>query len=811
MAKRPTRYARLATNAAPGMIVEPSAGYLESGFPVDRRPPAQWFNHLFNNIGGWLDFLRGPSLANWVSRTVGTGIVDSGAGTSSVTFIAADVEGADTSVCSRIAIAGLDVSSNLRVFASHRGIGWYEVSRFTDTTLGAVLWIQCQGSLWHLSTVQKLLYTVLDNGVSSALTVGGSAQWLDTGEVGVSDLAYDSTHGNRWLLGKNSAIGLWKKSIDGITWTAASVTGIPTGYVAKVVWDGSRFVSLLTTGQVWTTPDLDTPLTLAGTVAVGSTSPGLCTGEGKAFAYSGFLDGTNAYRTSDHGVTWIPVALPSDMKFITDVIYSEGQWLATTKQFPYLWTSNDLIIWERAFLPLPTDLTDSSLIGAARAQQSLLLLGSRGEHVWQSTIAHDAANGDPTTFLTPVARSDAAYFHGREVSPNAPSPGQVLSWDDGLDTWVPTSLAGVGGTDAASLRTRAISTAIPADGDVLVWDEAGSLWFPIDLPPAVATALTALITAVAAAAVNASVVHLAGAETVTGSKAFTDVTAPIIVAKLGPTSGQQHALPAVTSGTIALVSDLADKVSNTISRSYPMAGGTHDYTLDANWTPALYTETSDAVMSGVLGDGVDVPFFHVIGRDRVAANGMTRTAGGQLRITHDGSAAGNAYPGSYTAPGLLIRLPLAQILSVTFTVSMGNFATLERPRFGIASLSRSFGSSAAEVSTILWTPSSTTAASESTTLWSASAGSAAMSTFIAANICTRTYKLDLQGPNLGIYGSASSGSIVPSTLLRGRSTANTAIMSDLVLFLSLGSAAAPAANYYAEIGNLSLGGTRYLS
>lgn len=55
------------------------------------------------------------------------------------------------------------------------------------------------------------------------------------------------------------------------------------------------------------------------------------------------------------------------------------------------------------------------------------------------------------------------------------------------------------------------------------------------------------------AVVDALLVHRAGAETITGVKSFTEATSPIITAKLGPNAGQQHALPAATSDTIALL------------------------------------------------------------------------------------------------------------------------------------------------------------------------------------------------------------------------------------------------------------------
>lgn len=448
MAKRPTRYPRFATAAAPGALVEPTGGYIQSGLPIDRTLPAQWYNYQHNLIGGWVDFLRGPSLANWTERSVNTEIYKSIGARVHAAFIAADVDSPDDAARSRIVVAGIDSDGDLRVYASHRGIHWYEVTGFED--IGApgvdvIRGIRCDGGLWHLWTGAKFLYTVVDDGANSALTAGASVPWDIIEGIGlVSSVAYDSTHGNRWVA--TTTTGAWR-STNGIDWEQMTASSVGN----NVTWDGARFVSVSISGPVWTTPDPDTPFTLAATIPPATLEGTLfghyriASGEGKLFIYQLYRSDLEqqAYLSLDHGANWVPVALPSGMRGIYDIVCIEGQWLATTMYFPYFWESSDLHQWDRSFLPLPQDLSGFELVGAAAARDSVLLLGREGHTVWQSTIAHDAANGDPTTFTTPVARSDAAYLQGREIAETAPINGQAPCWNAVTQRYEPADVGAV--------------------------------------------------------------------------------------------------------------------------------------------------------------------------------------------------------------------------------------------------------------------------------------------------------------------------------------------------------------------------------
>lgn len=64
-----------------------------------------------------------------------------------------------------------------------------------------------------------------------------------------------------------------------------------------------------------------------------------------------------------------------------------------------------------------------------------------------------------------------------------------------------------------------------------------------------------------------------GNHTLSGQVTFSDATAPIITARLGPAAGQQHVLPAVTSDTVALLAATQTFTNKTLT-SPTVTGGT---------------------------------------------------------------------------------------------------------------------------------------------------------------------------------------------------------------------------------------------
>ena len=132
MAKRPNRFLRWAYGALAGAIVEPVAGVASAGFAQDTRAPAPWFNYLFNLAGGWIDFLRGPSLGDWTRRTAGpaTWAPPSGDALNRYVCLAIDTTTPEREVAPvRYAMVGqVGGSPDLKVWSSRRGVGWTDVS-----------------------------------------------------------------------------------------------------------------------------------------------------------------------------------------------------------------------------------------------------------------------------------------------------------------------------------------------------------------------------------------------------------------------------------------------------------------------------------------------------------------------------------------------------------------------------------------------------------------------------------------------------------------------------------------------------------
>jgi hypothetical protein len=423
MSKVPIRYPRWATDADPGDIIEPPSGAREVGYQTGQRPPAQWFNHHFNLIGGWVDFLRGPSLANWREQGLANEI-DNHA------FIAGSEDEPG------FVIAG-NAGAATTIYVSDRGEEWEERTRLADNTIGNVRGLVRTGGVWLLWTDNSILWT--PDGAGGAFEEGGVANWTDGSVADVAGVAYNATAG-RWLAILETGAA-FRRSSNGQAWTPASTTGSPTGLGLSVVWDNAYFVAITSTGQIWRTTSVDTNLVLSATLTTATTWR-LVTGENKLVAYR--TGSSIAMQISlDHGSTWAAVILPSDMLSLSRIEYIDGLFVATATVFPFVWVSNDLIAWNRAFIPAPQDETAYAFDGVAMAHRAVVLLGSNGQFVLASTRAHDAANGDPTTFTTPVARSDAAYFRGIPLAEQSPANSQVWAYNSTTGEYELATVSGV--------------------------------------------------------------------------------------------------------------------------------------------------------------------------------------------------------------------------------------------------------------------------------------------------------------------------------------------------------------------------------
>lgn len=107
---------------------------------------------------------------------------------------------------------------------------------------------------------------------------------------------------------------------------------------------------------------------------------------------------------------------------------------------------------------------------------------------------------------------------------------------------------------------------------------------------------------------------LSGNHTNSGQASFTEATAPIITAKLGPTTTQQHSLPVVTSDTIALIAAAQTLTNKTLTsptiNTPTIAGGTVNNTPIGGTTAAAgafttLTANGQATFTGTGALGIN--------------------------------------------------------------------------------------------------------------------------------------------------------------------------------------------------------------
>jgi hypothetical protein len=673
--KIPTRYPRWAYDADPGDIIEPPTGVREVGYQTGQRPPAQFFNHHFNLIGGWVDFLRGPNAANWTRSEI-----DPEASTN-IGGIAVDVSTPDTGPLARFVAALKDDTTNVltKVFVSYRGHNFEEVvSPFSSSPTGAFVDIQFSGGRWFIMTVNNMYTTPADDGVvATAVRPGTSTNFFASGESPIRRIAYDGNAIWAAVFGDDPAE--WKFSSDGENWGPFPASAGVGGEGKDIVWDGSYFVSVTDDGEIWRSPNAATAFSQVATLATtGDLRLVASIAEGKILAIKVQTTTPTAYVSTDHGATWTEVTLPfSGTHLARTAVYDDGAWFVVESHYPALWMSNDLVIWVPAVLPfMQTGMavtgtgTDSpSMLAVGRG--SIVLTKSNGDPVFQSHIARDAASGSSIAFNAPVALSDAAYFDGRPLELGvSPNEGQVWAWSVAEQQYVLTSVAGVGDPDA-------------------------------------------------------------------------------------------------------------------FEQSFTFAGGAYDYTTDPNWDPADYPDAdANLSQSGVLGDNGAVPYFYAVNRDNFAAGGLTRTAGGRLRIDWDSGS--DTWPTDANGQIVAIPLPDSRRIEVEFTVylSATALAASNRLRFGIGRAD--YGASTPDrVVDVYVEAQSATEADEIVNIWTNTYSADSVDSYVTSNEFARHYRIKIDGGNIAVYGGAV-GATTATTLLHGRSNALLGMSRrDLVLFFGV--------------------------
>jgi hypothetical protein len=513
MARRPERVLRFAWDPGVGGAVEPPTAEAETGWTTGQRPPAMYLNALLNNQGSWSDFLRGPSLARWSRVALGSTF------TGTAPVIAADtttVEGA--TVVRRLVAAGTDGTSRC-VYVSHRGDTWTRRANLPVGIAGTFSRIYHADGFWWLLMANSgdgyLLTTPSDLITGSALD--GAPDWdlaasPGTGAGGFVAMAHRTlTGGYEQVLVTSTGHYNGGSASAGPSTFSLSVVGgtAPSGTYTDVVWDGTTFVAVTSSGYVVT----GTGTTYTGqaariTVATGILWRLTVGADGEVIAWQG-LSASEAviYRSVDHGVTWSLLSVgTTGLQYLSGLVYADGGWVATSAQAPFLWSSNDLLVWTRGALPYD-GTTGSIAYGAAHCEGAWAVL--RADAVVMGGRAEDLAPGAWSADPTPTMLGNAGWLRGYRISATAPTSGQMLAWDG--TAYTPTTPSG-GSTYTVRTQT---TTYTSRAGDVILADATGGA-FTVTLP--VATGVTVSITVKKIdASANAVTIDGNAAETIDGA------------------------------------------------------------------------------------------------------------------------------------------------------------------------------------------------------------------------------------------------------------------------------------------------------
>jgi hypothetical protein len=463
MPRRPERVLHFAWNPAAGGAVEPPIAEATTGWSTGQRPPAPYLNALHNNTGQWLDFLRGPSLSRWTRVALPTPFV------SGSPVIAADRESVEgLSPVRRLVVAGTDATGRC-VHVGFRGDTWVRRANFPVGVAGDFTRAYFANGYWWLLLANGgagyLLTSPADQAAGSALD--GSVNWtLDAGPSGgyvalahSAEAAFFSrvlvtTTGLYFASGATSA-----PSTFGLRAIAGSA---PLGTYTDVVWDGTTYVAVTSSGSV-VTGNLSTftGLTARITLETGISWRLSVGAGGELLAWRAAGDSTLS-RSTDHGASWTAVVpLPVGFGALLALVYADGTWVATSSLAPYVWSSNDLMAWTRAPMPVADAAADVTT-GITHCEGAWIALSY--DHVSVGARAEDLAPGAWSPDPTPTALGNAGYLRGRKLSVTAPTDGQVYAWSASANALVPTTVSAGGGA-AFTAGTFAARPASPAAGD----------------------------------------------------------------------------------------------------------------------------------------------------------------------------------------------------------------------------------------------------------------------------------------------------------------------------------------------------------
>ena len=174
----------------------------------------------------------------------------------------------------------------------------------------------------------------------------------------------------------------------------------------------------------------------------------------------------------------------------------------------------------------------------------------------------------------------------------------------------------------------AITTATNVPTNAIRWSSANNKWQKWN-----GTAWNDLTTTYALSGLSTTGnATIGGTLGVTGNATFSG-TSPVISAKVGPTSAQQHTLPAVASDTVALIAAAQTLTNKTLTsptiNTATVAGGTINNAVIGGTTRAAgsFTSLSASTTLGVTGAATLSSTLSVTGESTLTGNVVTTTIG----------------------------------------------------------------------------------------------------------------------------------------------------------------------------------------
>lgn len=470
MSKRPSRLLAWAYDAISGAVVEPPGGLSAAGWVKDTRPPAPYMNFLFNVAASWINFLRGPNIANWSRATPITAFSDTTNIPRRIIAVDTVTHDGDTAAWRYVAVGnGTGGDPARQIWCSRRGDAWVRRTNlpvgvdgplvgcaFVSASTGWVCWTT--GG----SGDGQIFFTAAGN--SGAVGTDGVDWTASTLPGGAADVV-GVVGCNASRIAAITADDILTSTDGAANFTAATLTGSFTGDGLDIVWSGQSFVAL-TSNEIFRSSNNVSATWARSTLPETSTRHRLATdGAGTVCVYAaGESTVQNLLVSTDHGATWDTVPGATGMKNLKHIAYGDGVWIASSSVAPYLWQSNDLVKWVRLAPPV-VESGNLAPLGAVYADARWLAVGNG---FMLSTLR--GVDPTPGAFVpnddAPVV-ADAGYLRGRKVSTTAPTDTQTLAWNASTSVWEPTDASG-GSSATHGAGTLVARPASPVAGDSYV-------------------------------------------------------------------------------------------------------------------------------------------------------------------------------------------------------------------------------------------------------------------------------------------------------------------------------------------------------